>query len=245
MEKYGMHLLVLSHAYQVRWLKKECEEGVAARLRAEVVVDVLKLAKLCDSPLLYQRCMRLVAKDFPSVTQSEAWRFVHKHDPLLEMEILQFLQDADQRKKRWIREMADQDMYQQLSEAIECLRHICIEGCTGVGPYDGEPPRRSKGPCSFHTCEGLQNLIRHFVTCGKKLSPGGCIHCKRMWLLFQLHSSICDQSSSCKVPLCKQFKSRMQMNGKVDLTWKLLVKKVIAARVMSSMAKRKRPEEIQ
>ncbi|KAG1331376.1 BTB/POZ and TAZ domain-containing protein 2 [Cocos nucifera] len=245
MEKYGMHLLVLSHAYQVKWLKRRCEGGVAARLRVEVVVDVLKLAKLCDAPRLYQRCMRLVAKDFASVIQSEGWCFIRRHDPLLEKEILHFIEDADQRKKRWMREMADQEMYQQLSEAMECLQHICTVGCTVVGPHDGEPPSRSKGPCSFRTCEGLQLLIRHFATCGKKLSPGGCIHCKRMWQLFQLHSSICDQSDSCKVPLCKQFKSKMQLDGKVDKTWRLLVKKVVTATLMSSLAKRKRPEEIQ
>ncbi|XP_038976677.1 BTB/POZ and TAZ domain-containing protein 1-like [Phoenix dactylifera] len=203
MEKYGMHLLVLSHAYQVKRLKRWCEEGVAARLRAEVVVDVLKLAKLCDAPWLYQRCMRLVAKDFAAVTQSEGWRFIQKHDPLLELEILQFLQDADQRKKRWMREKRDQEMYQLLSEAVECLQHICSDGCTVVGPHDGKPPSRSKGPCKFHTCGGLQFLICHFATCSRKLSPGGCTHCKRMWQLLQLHSSICDQSNSCKVPLCK------------------------------------------
>ncbi|XP_017695970.2 BTB/POZ and TAZ domain-containing protein 2-like [Phoenix dactylifera] len=245
MERYGIHLLVLSHAYQVKWLKRGCEEGVAARLRAEEVVDVLKLAKLCDAPRLYQRCMRLVAEDLASAVRSEGWRFIQRHDPLLEQEILQLVEDADQRKKRWMREMADQEMYQQLSEAMESLQHICTVGCTVVGPHNGEPPSRSKGPCSFRTCEGLQLLIRHFATCGKKLSPGGCIHCRRMSQLFQLHSSICDQSDSCKVPLCKQFKSKMQMDGKVDKTWRLLVKKVVTARVMSSLAKRKGPEEIQ
>ncbi|RRT35542.1 hypothetical protein B296_00047908 [Ensete ventricosum] len=296
MERHGMALLALSHAYRMRWLKRRCEAGVAARLSAVKVMDVLKLARLCDAPRLYQRCMRLVAKDSEAVRQSEGWRFVQKHDPGLEMEVLQFLQETSQvcdltvvmdacvisctcqisppscnsgwmsmsfqswqmtidhslisfgiqwhaqREKRWRRERGDQEMYRQLSEAMDCLQHICTEGCTDVGPHNSRPPAY---PCaSFSTCEGLQLLIRHFAACGRKLPPKGCTHCKRMWQLLRLHSSLCDQPDSCRVPLCEQFKKKAQ-EEKVDRTWRLLVKKVATARVMSSLANRKVPEIVQ
>ncbi|URE36571.1 hypothetical protein MUK42_06105 [Musa troglodytarum] len=130
-------------------------------------------------------------------------------------------------------------MYRQLSEAMDCLQHIC----TDVGPHNS---RRPDNPCmSFSTCEGLQLLIRHFATCGRKPQAAAktCPHCKRMWQLFRLHSSLCDQPASCRIPLCKQFKEKAQ-EEKVDETWRLLVKKVATARVMSSLANRKVPQVV-
>lgn len=107
-----------------------------------------------------------------------------------------------QREKRRIRNREDQSLYLQLSEAMECLHHICTEGCTNLGPCDQEP-NKNKGPCKrFSTCRGLQLLIRHFATCGKRVR-GGCSNCRRMWQLLRLHSSICDQPGPCKVPLCR------------------------------------------
>lgn len=94
-DKYGMHLLVLSHVYQVGQLKRACEAGLAVRLTAETVVDVLQLARQCDAPWLYLRCMKFLAKDFSSVEQTEAWQFLQANDPWLELEILQFLQESD------------------------------------------------------------------------------------------------------------------------------------------------------
>ncbi|CAL9085212.1 unnamed protein product [Musa acuminata var. zebrina] len=243
MERHGMALLALSHAYRVRWLKRRCEAGLAAWLSAARAMDVLKLARLCDAPRLHQRCLRLVAADFAAVQESEGWRFVQKRDPALELEVLQFVQETAQRRKRWKRERADQAMYRQLSEAMNCLQHIYTEGCTDVWPHNS---RRPDNPCmSFSTCEGLQLLIRHFATCGRKLQAATktCTHCKRMWQLFRLHSSLCDQPASCRIPLCKQFKEKMQ-EEKVDKTWRLLVKKVATARVMSSLANRKVPQVV-
>lgn len=96
MGRHGVALLALSHAYRVPWLKRGCEAAAAARVSAENVMDVLKLARMCDALWLRQRCMRQVAKDFAAVQQTEGWRFVQKHDPALELEILQFLEEADQ-----------------------------------------------------------------------------------------------------------------------------------------------------
>lgn len=86
---------------------------------------------------------------------------------------------------------------------MDCLEHICTEGCTSVGPHDVGPAEAKKEPCvQFATCRGLQTLIRHFAACGKRVG-GGCHGCKSMWRLLRLHSAVCDESGSCKVPLCR------------------------------------------
>nr|QYI40130.1 BTB/POZ and TAZ domain-containing protein 1 [Lilium hybrid division I] len=136
MKMYGMHLLVLSHAYSIGWLKRAAELALAEQLTTEVVVDVLHLARQCDASQLYIRCMKWIAKNFAAVEKTEGWRFVHAHDPWLEINVLQFLQDTDLRINRRRKKMWEQGLYLQLSEAMECLVHICTEGCIGVGPYD-------------------------------------------------------------------------------------------------------------
>ncbi|RWR96986.1 BTB/POZ and TAZ domain-containing protein 1-like protein [Cinnamomum micranthum f. kanehirae] len=245
MERHGIQLLVLSHVYQVRELKRACEVGLAGKLTAENVVDVLQLARECDAPYLSIRCMKFISKDFKEVEKTEGWRFLQDHDPWFELHILQFLDEAEKSRKRRMRNRKYQRLYLQLNEAMECLEHIFTEGCTHVGPHDMEPDKK-KGPCtSFSTCcRGLQLLIRHFVTCKKKV-PGGCSHCKRMWQLFRLHSSLCDQPESCKVPLCRQFKEKMPDERKgEDGRWRLLVRKVESAKAISSLSKRKRVDEL-
>ncbi|ONK58182.1 uncharacterized protein A4U43_C09F9180 [Asparagus officinalis] len=144
MEKYGIQLLVLAHKYRIDWLKKACEAEIIRNLKPESAVDILQIARLCDSPRLCQRCFTLISNEFPSVQKSDAWRFVHLNDPRLEIEILQFVEQSEQRRKRWRRARSDREMYEQLSEAMECLRHICIEGCSNVGPHDRSPPRRGE-----------------------------------------------------------------------------------------------------
>lgn len=245
LEKYGIHLLALSHVYLIPHLKQISSKHLAQRLTIDNVVDVLQLARLCDAPDLYLKCMKLVSNNFKAVESTEGWKFLQDHDPWLELEILQFMDEAETRKKRTRRHREAQSLYLQLSEAMECLEHICTEGCTGVGPYDMEP-EKNKGPCSqFATCRGVQMSIRHFATCQKRVN-GGCLRCRRMWQLLRLHSSICEQSDSCRVPLCRQFKLKMaQEKKKDDSRWRLLVKKVVSAKTISSLSlsKRKREEE--
>ncbi|XP_077229574.1 BTB/POZ and TAZ domain-containing protein 1-like isoform X1 [Tasmannia lanceolata] len=244
MEKYGIHLLVLSHVFSVASLKQICTKGLADLVTVENVVDVLQLARLCDAPYLYVKCMKVISNDFKAVQNTEAWRFLQNHDPWLELELLQYLDEAESRQKRIIQNRRCQNVYLLLSEAMECLQHIFTEGCASVAPYDKEP-NESKGPCkNFSTCKKLQLLIRHFATCTKKI-PGGCSHCKRMWQLLRLHSSICDQPEGdpCKVPLCRHFKLRMLEERKgEDGKWRLLVRKVMSAKAISSLSKRKRVE---
>ncbi|KAJ4846842.1 BTB/POZ and TAZ domain-containing protein 1 [Turnera subulata] len=243
LEKYGIHLLALSHVYLVPQLKQRCGKAVAQRLTIDNVVDVLQLARLCDAPDIYLKCMRLVSKNFKAVENTEAWQFMQENDPWLELEILQFIDEAESRKKRTRRHREEQRLYMELSEAMDCLEHICTEGCTTIGPYDMKPSK-NKAPCSkFSVCQGVQLLIKHFAMCKKRVN-GGCSRCKRMWQLLRLHASICDQLDSCRVPLCRQFKLRMQQEKKADDTlWKLLVRKVVSARAMSTLSLPKRKRE--
>ncbi|PHT63283.1 BTB/POZ and TAZ domain-containing protein 1 [Capsicum annuum] len=243
MERHGIHLLALSHVYLVPQLKQRCTKGLAKRLTIENAVDVLQLARLCDAPDLYLRSMKFLSSNFKKVEETEGWKFLQDHDPLLELEILQFMDEAELRKKRTRRHKRELSLYLQLSEAMDCLEHICTEGCTSVGPCDKEPSYETQ-PCSkFDTCQGLQLLIRHFATC-KRRTNGSCLRCKRMWQILRLHSSICDQPNDCRVPLCRQFKLKVQQRGDDDL-WKSLVRKVVSARAMSSLSlpKRKRVDE--
>ncbi|KAK6920594.1 Zinc finger, TAZ-type [Dillenia turbinata] len=235
MEKYGIHLLALSHVFFMPQLKQKCIKSLIERLSIENVVDVLQLARLCDAPDLYLKCMKLVTGHFKSVEKTEAWKFLQKHDPWLELEILQFMDEEELRRKRSRRHREEQRLYLELSEAMECLEHICTEGCTGVGPYDMEPSSKRE-PCGkYATCHGIQLLIRHFATC-KRRANGGCSRCNRMWQLLKLHSCICDQLDHCKVPLCRQFKLKMQLEKKGDdAKWRLLVRKVVSAKAMSSL----------
>ncbi|XP_062207810.1 BTB/POZ and TAZ domain-containing protein 1-like [Phragmites australis] len=238
MEKYAMQVLVLAHAYQVPWLKRSCEGAIGARLTADSVVDVLQLASLCDAPRLHLRCTRLLAKEFAAVERTEAWQFLQENDPWQELDILQRLHEADLRRRRWRRKRAEQRVYMELSEAMDCLDHICTEGCTEVGPAGRAP---APSPCALYaTCRGLQLLIRHFSKCHRK----SCALCQRMWQLLRLHAALCDQPGRCNTPLCMQFKRKEQEKaaakaGNDDDKWGLLVKKVKAARVFSSLASRK------
>ncbi|ERN13690.1 hypothetical protein AMTRI_Chr06g200020 [Amborella trichopoda] len=243
MEKYGVHLLVLSHAFSVPQLKRICTRALAELLTVDNVVDVLQLARQCDAPSLYLRCMKLISKDFKKVEGSEGWKFMQDNDPWLELEILQVLSEEEHREKRRQRHKEEQKIYLQLSEAMESLLHICTEGCSTIGPYDRELNVK-KGPCKYQTCEGLERLIRHFAGCKKKVG-GGCPHCRRLWQLLELHSRICEQSATCKVPLCMHFKLKIQFQSKKDEErWKLLVRKVVSAKAISSLSKRKREEEL-
>ncbi|KAA0036064.1 hypothetical protein IC582_030057 [Cucumis melo] len=243
LKKYGIHLLALSHVYLVPHLKQRCTKHLARNLSIHSVIDILQLARMCDAPDLSLSCMKMVSTHFKAVEKTEGWKFLQKHDSWLELQILQFMDESELRKKRCRRQRKEQRVYLQLSDAMECLEHICKEGCTNVGPLDVEPTK--KQPCSkYSTCRGVQLLIKHFATCENRVHGGACWRCKRMWQLLRLHASICHQSDACKVPLCRQFKQKMKQENieKEDAKWKLLVKKVLSAKTISSVClpKRKR-----
>lgn len=58
-------------------------------------MDVLQLARLCDAPDIYLKCVKLVSKHFKAVEVTEGWKFLQDHDPWLELEILQFMDEAE------------------------------------------------------------------------------------------------------------------------------------------------------
>ena len=84
---------------------------------------------------------------------------------------------------------------------MEALVHICRDGCRTIGPHDKDLDE-NQGPCNFPACKGLESLVRHFAACKTRV-PGGCVHCKRMWQLLELHSRMCSEPDICKVPLCR------------------------------------------
>ncbi|XVE84395.1 hypothetical protein DITRI_Ditri17bG0009100 [Diplodiscus trichospermus] len=230
LKKFVLPLLVLSHSYSVPALKRVCicilEQGWLTR---ENVIDVLQLARNCDASRLAFICVRMVVKDFKSISSTEGWKVMKRANPALEQELVEAVVEADTRKQERQRKMEEKKIYLQLYEAMEALLHICKDGCRTIGPRD-KVLKGSQVTCNFPACKGLETLVRHFSNCKTRV-PGGCVHCKRMWQLLELHSRMCNEPDSCKVPLCRHFKEKMQQQSKKDETkWKLLVSKVVAAK---------------
>lgn len=231
MEKYILHLLVLSHAFSVSSLKKICVKLILEQgwLTTENVVDVLQLARKCDAPRLSLFCVRLIVKDFKTISSTEGWKVMKDANPALEQELLESVVEADSRKEERLKKLEEKNVYLQLYEAMEALIHICKDGCRTIGPRD-KVLKGSQVSCSFPACKGIETLVRHFSGCKIRV-PGGCMHCKRMWQLLELHSRMCNDPDYCKVPLCRHFKEKMKQQSKKDeVKWTLLVSKVLAAK---------------
>ncbi|XP_042493766.1 BTB/POZ and TAZ domain-containing protein 4-like [Macadamia integrifolia] len=233
MNKYGLHLLVLSHAFVAPQLKKECEWQLEHNfLTKENVVDIFQLSLLCDAPRLSLFCRRLILKSFKVVSATEGWRVMKQSHPRLEKELLDSVVKADLKKQERTRRLPERKIYLQLYEAMEALVHICKDGCRTIGPHD-KVLKGDQGLCSFEACRGLELLIRHFAGCKTRV-PGGCIHCKRMWQVLKLHSSLCAKPDVCRVPLCRKFKERSQQQTRKDnMKWKILAKKILNEKSIS------------
>ncbi|KAG6419900.1 hypothetical protein SASPL_116412 [Salvia splendens] len=230
MQKFVLHLLVLSHSYVVPSLKRVCEHTLERGwLNKENVIDVLQLARSCDAPRLAFVCLRMVVRDFKSISTTEAWKVMRRADPTLEQELVESVVEEDSRRQERSKKVEEKKVYIQLYEAMEALLHICKDGCRTIGPRD-KALKGSHVACGFVACKGLEALIRHFSGCRTKV-PGGCVHCKRMWQLLELHSRMCNDPDYCKVPLCRHFKVKMmQQSKKEEVKWKMLVRKVTAAK---------------
>ncbi|CAN6228586.1 unnamed protein product [Urochloa humidicola] len=235
---HGPQLLALAHAYRVPWLKRAAEASVSSHLTPDAAVDMLKLAGLCDAPRLRAACARAASKDFAAVESSEGWRFARRHDPALELELLQLLEERDRRRARWARDRASREACGQLADAMDSLDRIFAADAAG----SDAPCTKGDGGGDGGTCEqGLRLLMRHFAGCARKAAPGGCARCKRLLQLFRLHASVCDRrpekvhDQPCRVPLCSHFAAKMQAE-KADKTWRLLVRKVTRARAMARLA---------
>ncbi|XWS45155.1 hypothetical protein CRYUN_Cryun15aG0112300 [Craigia yunnanensis] len=226
MKEFALPLLVLSHAYVVPQLKRICEQQLEhVLLTLENVVDVFQLSLLCDAPRLMLIGHRMILRNFKAVSSTEGWEAMKKSHPALEKEIVETMIDEENMQKEKIRKKNEQKIYLQLCEAMEALVHICRDGCKTIGPHDKDF-KENQTPCKYGACKGLELLIRHFAGCKLRV-PGGCIQCKRMWQLLNLHSRLCTDSSSCRVPLCRNFKEKITKQSKKDeIKWKILVKKI-------------------
>ncbi|KAJ7947433.1 BTB/POZ and TAZ domain-containing protein [Quillaja saponaria] len=229
LKKYVLHLLVLSHSYLVPSLKRVCVQLLEhCWISKENVIDVLQLARNCDAARLSFVCVRMIIKDFKSISSTEGWKVMKHVNPRLEQELLGCVIEADSRKQDRLKKLEEKKVYLQLHEAMEALLHICQDGCRTIGPRD-KVLKGKQVACGYPACKGLETLVRHFSICKTRV-PGGCVHCKRMWQLLELHSRICEEPNSCKVPLCRHFKGKMlQQSKKDEARWRLLVSKVKAA----------------
>ncbi|KAL5703450.1 hypothetical protein ACHQM5_028540 [Ranunculus cassubicifolius] len=230
MKKYALHFLVLSHSFSVPTLKRVCINKLEQIwLTTENVIDILQLAKHCDAPRLSLICSRIIANDFKTVSATEGWKVMTRVDTPLEQEILESIVEADSRRHEKQRKIEEKKMYVQLHEAMEALLHICKDGCRTIGPSH-KVPKGGQIACNFPACKGLETLVRHFSICKIRV-PGGCAHCKRMWQFLELHSSMCSEPDSCKVPLCGHLKEKMQHQSKYnEIKWRMLVSKVVSAK---------------
>ncbi|GMH17538.1 hypothetical protein Nepgr_019379 [Nepenthes gracilis] len=62
--------------------------------------------------------------------------------------------------------------------------------------------------CQYPNCRKVKGLFRHGIQC-KTRAPGGCVLCKKMWYLLQLHSRACKESE-CHVPRCRDLKEHLR-----------------------------------
>ncbi|CAB4284109.1 unnamed protein product [Prunus armeniaca] len=236
MEEFVVHLLVLSHVYLVPQLKQECEKKLEhGLLTTENVVDIFQLALLCDAPRLSLICHRMILKNFKTVCTTTGWKVMKKSHPALEKELVESMIEEDNRQKERIKKLNERKIYLLLYEAMEALVHIYKDGCQTIGPSDKDF-KENQAPCKYVACKGLELLVRHFAGCKLRV-PGGCIHCKRMWQLLELHSRLCANSHTCRVPLCRNFKERIKKQSKKDeIRWKMLVKKILRTKRIAGAA---------
>ena len=232
MEKHVLSLVVLSHAFAVPQLKRECEDHIEhGFLDLENVIDVFQLSMLCDAPRLSIFCHRFVLKNFKTASSSPAWKVMRSSHPKLEKKLLEFIRSEDRRRKQRVRKLKENKVYVQLYDAMEALVHICRDGCRTIGPQD-RTLREDQEPCKYAACKVLESLLRHFAGCKLRVS-GGCAHCKRMWQILELHARICAVCDGCKVPLCRKNKQKIakemkkKRKRKEEMKWKILVAKII------------------
>ncbi|XP_031110926.1 BTB/POZ and TAZ domain-containing protein 3 [Ipomoea triloba] len=232
MKKFALHLLVLSHSYSVPSLKRVVCEHILEQglLDSENVIDVLQLARKCDASRLSFVCTQMIVRDFKTISSTEGWKIMRRSNPALEQELLEYVVEADTRKQEQQRKIEEKKVYLQLYEAMEALIHICKDGCRTIGPRD-KVLKGGPVACNFPACKGLESLVRHFSGCRTRV-PGGCVQCKRMWQLLELHSRMCNESDVCSVPLCRHFKVKVvQHSKKEEVKWRVLVSKVQAAKI--------------
>ncbi|XP_027179082.1 BTB/POZ and TAZ domain-containing protein 4 [Coffea eugenioides] len=233
LQEHALHLLALSHAYAVPQLKQLCEWWLERRLlTTENVIDIFQLAMLCDAPRLSLICHRFILENFKPVSVTEGWKVMKESHPVLEREILESIIDEAAKQDYRVKKINERKIYEQLYEAMEAVVHIFRDGCRTIGPLD-KIVLKDQSPCPYAACKGLELLVRHFAGCKRRV-PGGCIHCKRLWKILELHSRICANPNICRVPLCRNFKhKRRRENKKDELKWRILVRKIVRSKSIS------------
>ncbi|KAF8762874.1 hypothetical protein HU200_008978 [Digitaria exilis] len=265
-------LLALAHAYRVPWLKRLAEASVAARLNAERAVDAMKLAALCDAPRLYMACARLAARtSLPSRRPRGGGSLAAMTSR--SSSSCSSSSTTPTRKERWERVPASQHVYRQLSDAMALLDRIFFdageEACAEASPpceLDGgvrrglEQLMRHFAACGRRTrkpvaacprCRRAFQLLRlHASVCdlaGGEQCRFPCAVIVVGHITINVHAAftktICSKPEGFFSSCSSNLKAKMQEEG-VDKTWKLLVKKVIRARVMSALANREVPEVV-
>lgn len=70
--------------------------------------------------------------------------------------------------------------------------------------------------CPSKSCRRVKELHKHAVECKRKVS-GGCMHCRHMWYLLNLHAKQCCRDE-CPVPRCTELRElkRRQMSREQD-----------------------------
>ncbi|MCL7024325.1 hypothetical protein MKW94_012128 [Papaver nudicaule] len=63
--------------------------------------------------------------------------------------------------------------------------------------------------CQYGVCLNIKEFYFHGVLCIKRAS-GGCILCKKVWYILQLHARSC-KNSECHVPRCRDLKEHLKM----------------------------------
>jgi len=208
---------------------QQLEQGL---LTIENVIDIFQLALLCDAPRLSFMCHRMIMRNFKAVSATEGWQAMKQSHPVLERKILDSVTVEEDRQKERIRKSNERKIYLQLYEAMEALVHICRDGCRTIGPHDKDF-KANQVPCKYAACKGLELLVRHFAGCKLRV-PGGCVHCKRMWQLLELHSRLCANSDVCRVPLCRNFKERIRRQSKKDeMKWRILAEKLLRTKTIA------------
>merc|ERR1719330_159460 len=68
--------------------------------------------------------------------------------------------------------------------------------------------------CPLANCTKLKGFFRHTAACQVK-ARGGCILCRRMWVLLQMHARQCKQSQ-CPVPKCTAIREKFRQQLAMD-----------------------------
>ncbi|EPS67454.1 hypothetical protein M569_07322, partial [Genlisea aurea] len=226
-------LLVLSHAYAIPHLKRLCErrmeEDEERFITTANAIDVFQLALLCDAPRLALICHRFIVRNLKAVSGSEGWRDMRESHPVLEKEILASVAAEESAKRERTRKAKERKVYELLYEAMEALVVICSR--------DGDEKQHHHHIVGGGggAREGLAALIRHLEGCKTR---GGCVHCRRMWQILELHSFMCgrkggeeEEGGCCRVPLCRNFREKRRRRKKEDMMrWRILVQKTVRSK---------------